>query len=136
VLTSPVSLPPRNAALYDMVAPAQPKTKGRPRQKCARMVSLSSLFTHATIQWEWIWVRPQGKETIVEVFQFNAIWYGAAGNDPLTVVLVRDPCGKYPDMAFFDTDRARRSPTGKQRAFLEAPTPPCANEKDPSLAQL
>jgi len=96
---------PRNAALYDLPAPDRSKTKGRPRQKGARLVSLSTLFTHPDIQWEWIWTRLYGKETIVEVFQFDAIWYGAAGNEPLTVVLVRDPCGKYPDTAFFDTDR-------------------------------
>lgn len=96
---------PRNAALYDLVKPEQPKTKGRPRQKGARMVSLSTLFRHPDIQWECIWTRLYGKETILEVFQFDAIWYGGAGNEPLTVVLVRDPCGKYPDTAFFDTDR-------------------------------
>lgn len=96
---------PRNAALYDLVDPERPKTKGRPRQKGARMVSLSTLFRHPDIQWEWIWTRLYGKETIVAVFQFDAIWYGAAGNEPLTVVLVRDPCGKCPDTAFFDTDR-------------------------------
>jgi hypothetical protein len=45
------------------------------------------------------------RHPIVEVFQFDAIRYGAAGNEPLTVVLVRDPCGKYPNTAFFDTDR-------------------------------
>ena len=31
-------------------------------------------------------------------------WYKAAGNEPLSIVLVRDPAGKYPDTAFFDTD--------------------------------
>ena len=96
---------PRNAALYDLVAPERSKTKGRPRQKGARMVSLPTLFRHPCIPWECIWTRLYGKETIVEVFQLDAIWYGAAGNEPLTVVLVRDPCGKYPNTAFFDTDR-------------------------------
>jgi hypothetical protein len=96
---------PRHAALYDLVEPERSKTKGRPRKKGARLVCLRTLFRHPGIEWEWIWTRLYGKETIVEVFQFDAIWYGAAGNEPLTVVLVRDPCGKYPDTAFFDTDR-------------------------------
>lgn len=96
---------PRNAALYDLPEPEQSKARGRPRQKGTRMVSLSTIFKHPDIQWEWTWTRLYGKETIVELFQFDAIWYGAAGNQPLTVVLVRDPCGKYPDTAFFDTDR-------------------------------
>lgn len=45
-----------------------------------------------------------GHETTVLVHRFNAAWYNAAGNEPLSIVLVRDPARKYPDMAFFDTD--------------------------------
>lgn len=36
--------------------------------------------------------------------QFQAIWYKAAANEPLSIVLVRDPAGEYPDTAYFDTD--------------------------------
>jgi hypothetical protein len=95
----------RDAALYDLVAPQQTKPKGRPRKKGLRIASLQTLFSHPAVQWECIWTRLYGQETIVEVFPFEAIWYGAAGNEPLCVVLVRDPAGKCPNMAFFDTDR-------------------------------
>ena len=137
---------PRNAARYDLVAPELTEDQGPPKAEGCTDGFSPTLFRHPGIPWEWIWTRLYGKETIVEVFQFDAIWYGAAGNDPLTVVLVRDPCGKYPETAFFDTvDKpltkrwlrdthtggARKSPTGKQRAFWEAPIP-SADENDPS----
>ncbi len=41
---------------------------------------------------------------MVSVHQFDAIWCNTAGNEPLSIVLVHDPCGTYPDVAFFDTD--------------------------------
>ena len=65
-----------------------------------------SIFTHGGSQWEWIWISLYGKETIVSVYRFEAIWYKAAGNEPLSIVMVRDPSGKYPDTVFFDTDTA------------------------------
>lgn len=52
----------------------------------------------------WNVVELYGHETIVLFYTFNAIWYEVAGNAPLSIVLVRDPAGKYPDTAFFDTD--------------------------------
>lgn len=45
-----------------------------------------------------------GKQTVVLAHQFNAIWYRVGGNDVLSIVLVRDPDGKYPDTVLFDTD--------------------------------
>lgn len=41
---------------------------------------------------------------IVSVYRFRAIWYKAAGNEPLSIVMVKDPGCKYPDTVFFDTD--------------------------------
>ena len=38
------------------------------------------------------------------VHQFTALWYHSAGQDPLSLVLCRDPNGKYADTVFFDTD--------------------------------
>jgi hypothetical protein len=95
-----------DAALY-AVAPQQPTGKrGRPRKKGGRVPCPRSIFTHGGSQWEWIWISLYGKETIVSVYRFEAIWYKAAGNEPLSIVMVRDPSGKYPDTVFFDTDTA------------------------------
>lgn len=93
-----------DAALY-APAPQEPSRKrGRPRKKGERLPSPRQLFHHRQTPWEWIWISLYGQETIVEVYRLEAIWYNAAGNEPLSVVLVRDPAGKYPAMAFFDTD--------------------------------
>jgi len=40
------------------------------------------------------------------VRRFEAIWYKVAGNEILSIVMVRDPAGRYPDTVFFDTDTA------------------------------
>lgn len=93
-----------DAALYAQ-APQEPSGKrGRPRKKGERLPSPQKLFHHRCIPWEWIWISVYSQETIVEAYRFQAIWYNAAGNEPLSVVLVRDPAGKYPAAAFFDTD--------------------------------
>lgn len=93
-----------DAALY-APAPHEPSGKrGRPRKKGERLPSPQQIFHHRHIPWEWIWIRLYGQETIVEAYRYEAIWYKAAGNELLSVVLVRDPAGKYPSTAFFDTD--------------------------------
>jgi hypothetical protein len=95
-----------DAALYG-VAPQNPTSKrGRPRKKGDRLPSPKSIFTYHGTQWEWIWISLYGQETIVSVHRFKAIWYKAAANEPLSIVMVRDPGGKYPDTVFFDTDTA------------------------------
>jgi hypothetical protein len=62
-----------------------------------------SLFIDLKAQREWIWISLYGQETIVSVHGFMAIWYKAAGNEPLSIVMVQDPVGNYPDTVFFDT---------------------------------
>lgn len=95
-----------DAALYALVAQASSTTRGRPRKKGERLSCPKSLFAHDATPWEWIWISLYGQETIVSVHRFEAIWYKAAGNEPLAIVMVRDPGGKYPDTVFFDTDTA------------------------------
>ncbi len=95
-----------DAALYDQVAQAPSTTRGRPRKKGERLPCPKSLFAHHATPWECIWISLYVQETIVSVHRFEAIWYKAAGNEPLAIVMVRDPGGKYPDTVFFDTDTA------------------------------
>jgi hypothetical protein len=94
-----------DAALY-AVAQKPTARRGRPRKKGDRLPCPKSIFTRNESQWEWIWIALYGQETIVSVCRFDAIWYKAAGNEPLSIVMVRDPGGKYPDTVFFDTDTA------------------------------
>lgn len=94
----------KDAALYAPAPQETVKKRGRPRKKGERLPTPASLFSYWGPQWEWIWIALYGQETIVSVHQFGAIWYKAAGNEPLAIVMVRDPAGKYPDTVFFDTD--------------------------------
>jgi hypothetical protein len=93
-----------DAALYALATQETGKRRGRPRKKGDRLPIPASLFSYWGPQWEWIWITLYGQETIVSVHHFQAIWYKAAGNEPLSIAMVRDPGGKYPDTVFFDTD--------------------------------
>ncbi|MFZ5535552.1 MAG: transposase, partial [Patescibacteria group bacterium] len=95
-----------DAALYAVAPQDPPGKRGRPRKKGDRLPCPRSTFAREKDGWEWIWITLYGQETIVEAYRFEAIWYKAAGNEPLSVVMVRDPGGKYPDTVFFDTDIA------------------------------
>lgn len=95
-----------DAALYAPVEPERKRGIGRPRKKGERLPTPRAIFNEPTRVWQWIWICLYGKETILAVHQFVAIWYKGAGNEPLSIVLVRDPTGEYPDVAYFDTDTA------------------------------
>jgi len=140
-----------DAALYALV-PLDPSTKrGRPRKKGDRLPCPGSIFTHQGTQWEWIWISLYGQETIVSVHRFKAIWYKAAGNEPLSVVMVQDPGGKYPNMVFFDTDTGASDKETIQRythrwsieitnretkSLLGSADPQCRSEKSVTRAPL
>jgi len=95
-----------DAALYAVAAQDSINKRGRPRKKGDRLPCPRTMFARKKDRWEWIWIALYGKETIVETNRFVAIWYKAARNEPLSIVMVRDPGGKYPDTVFFDTDMA------------------------------
>jgi hypothetical protein len=96
-----------DAALYARVEQYLPKARGRPRKKGQRLPTPRSLFDgYWGSEWEWIWISLYGQQTAVCVRRFEAIWYKAAGNELLSIVMVRDPARKYPDTVFFDTDTA------------------------------
>lgn len=93
-----------DAALYALVVQDPGNKRGRPRKKGERLPTPKYIFSHRRTPWEAIWITLYSQETIVSVHRFRAIWYKAAGNEPLSIVMVRDPAGKYPDTVFFDTD--------------------------------
>lgn len=104
-----------DAALYAVAPQAPTSRRGRPRKKGERLPCPKSLFASDAISWEWILITLYGKETIVSAHRFEAIWYKAAGNELLSIVMVRDPGGKYPDTVFFDTDTAASDTETVQR---------------------
>jgi hypothetical protein len=95
----------KDAVLY---APPEPHRvqagRGRPRKKGAKLSKPSVTFNHYDTAWDALFIELYGKETVVLVHQFNAIWYRVSGNEVLSIVLVRDPDEEYPDTVLFDTD--------------------------------
>lgn len=140
-----------DAALYAAAPQDSTGRRGRPRKKGERLPCPKSLFESHTFPWEWIWISLYGQETIVSVHRFEAIWYKAAGNELLSIVMVRDPGGKYPDTVFFDTDTAASDTETVQRfshrwsieitnretkSLLGSADPQCRSEKSVSRAPL
>lgn len=94
---------PRNAALY---APAPPRTgrRGRPRKKGHRLGTLADIA--ATAPWRTMSVHRNGATHIVAITAIDALWYGAFGDTPARVVLVREPDATTGyDIALLCTDR-------------------------------
>jgi hypothetical protein len=92
-----------DAALYDLVE-SESGRNGRPRKKGDRLPTLRSIFNSGDTKWVCNRIKMYGHEPTVLVYRFKAIWYKAAGNEPLSIVLAQDPAGKYPHTAFLDTD--------------------------------
>lgn len=95
-----------DAALYSVPEPYSKPMRGRPRKKGERLSTPKSMFNDLNLDWDWIDVCLYGKQVVVVVYRFKAVWYKAAGNEPLSIVLVWDPTGEYPDTVYFDTDTA------------------------------
>jgi len=65
-------------------------------------------------QWQALAVTIYGRTVTTQVRTVRALWYAALREQPLAIVLVRDPTGKRRDEAFFCTD-----PTAEARFILE-----------------
>ena len=92
------------AALFSLVDVRGIRGPGRPRKKGDRLPTPAAMFEDPNLKWTEIKVFCYGKEIRMLVHQFTALWYRSAGEDPISVVLCRDPDGKHPDTVLFDTD--------------------------------
>jgi len=95
----------KDAVLYAPVAPhnGSPR-RGRPRKKGIELPKPCDMFNYHSTDWEALFIELYGRETVILVRQFPAIWYRVGGNEVLSIVLVHDPDGDYPDIVLFDTD--------------------------------
>lgn len=91
---------PANAVLYAL-APAPTGKRGRPRRKGHRIGAPAQIAATAT--WCTVTVSRYGRADTVEIAEVPSIWYGAFGNTPGRVVLVREPGGDKV-LALFTTD--------------------------------
>ena len=94
----------RDSAMYALLVAPVIRRRGRPRKKGHRLPTPAAMFQDSNLRWSEIGAFCYGKKIRLMVHQFTALWYHSAGQDPLCVVLCRDPNGKYADTVFFDTD--------------------------------
>lgn len=94
------------AALYERPAPRLPKQGGRPRKKGARLPNPRAMIEDTiTYPAELLTIEfPKGaRELRVQVIR-DVLWYTGSKTDPVMVVLVRDPSGRWRDEALVATD--------------------------------
>jgi hypothetical protein len=108
-LTQPVTVVTRlrlDAALYDPAPERAPGTKGRPRLKGERQLTLAQRIADPGTEWVSVtlpWYA--GQERSVELASGTAVWYHAGMPVvPLRWVLIRDPQGELDTQALLSTD--------------------------------
>ena len=92
-----------DAALWTPPPARQPGQKGRPRRRGQRLPS-PSLWAVARRGWHHLTLTLYGRPVSTQVFTKAALWYVALRDQPVRIVIVRDPTGRRRDEAFFCTD--------------------------------
>ena len=103
-----------DAALWAPAPKRRPGQKGRPRRRGARLPTPQQVAARCR-HWQALPVTIYGRTVTTQVRPVRALWYAALRDQPVQIVLVRDPTGKRRDEAFFCTD-----PAATARFILEA----------------
>lgn len=94
-----------DAALWSPPPPRQPGQRGRPRKRGERLPNPKALAASRR-HWHRLRLTLYGQTVYPEVFRCTALWYAALPDQPLRIVVVRDPSGRRQVDAFFCTDRS------------------------------
>ena len=92
-----------DAALWTPPAARRPGQKGRPRRRGQRLPNPAAWAT-ARRSWHRLKLTLYGRSVTTQVFTKTALWYVAMRDQPVRIVVVRDPSGRRHDEAFFSTD--------------------------------
>lgn len=92
-----------DAALWTSPAPRRPGQKGRSRRRGLRLPAPQEL-AKTRRHWHQLPVHLYGRSVTTHVFTLTALWYVALRDQPVRIVVVRDPAGRRRDEAFFCTD--------------------------------
>jgi hypothetical protein len=92
-----------DAALWTVPAKRRPGQRGRSRRRGVRLPTPAALAA-ACRRWQTVSVLLYGRTITTQVFVVRALWYVALRDQPLRIVIVRDPSGRRADEAFFCTD--------------------------------
>jgi hypothetical protein len=110
-LPQPVNVVTRlrlDAALYDPAPVRTPGTRGAPRKKGARQVTLAKRLVAPETIWQEVTVAWYGgSRRVLELATGTAVWYHAGKPTvPLRWVLIRDPLGEFEAQALLCTELA------------------------------
>lgn len=92
-----------DAALWARPGRRRPGQKGRPRRRGQRLPTLTAMAATRR-RWDPLPLTLYGRRVTPLVFGVAALWYGALRDQPVRIVVVRDPSGRRRDEAFFCTD--------------------------------
>lgn len=92
-----------DAALYGP-APERGRGRGRPRKVGKRLHSPKEIVASPATNWKSICLRIYGRDVVVSIVSFTALWYSVAGPRLVRVVVTRDPKGTIDPRAYFTTD--------------------------------
>jgi hypothetical protein len=93
-----------DAALYALPPARDPKHRGRPRLRGARLASPGARADAKKTPWRRVEVTVYGKTVRVRVLVIDALWYVAAGSELMRLVVVRDYPGHDKDDVFVSTN--------------------------------
>lgn len=92
-----------DAALWARPGRRHPGQRGRPRRRGHRLPTLKAMAATRR-RWEPLPLTLYGRQVTPLVFGVTALWYGALRDQPVRIIVVRDPSGRRRDEAFFCTD--------------------------------
>jgi hypothetical protein len=92
-----------DAALWSPPPPRRTGQIGRPRRRGVRLPTPAALAASCR-RWRTLSLTIYGRSVTAQVFVCRALWYVALREQPVRIVIVRDPTGKRKDEAFFCTD--------------------------------
>src|SRR3954451_7919894 len=92
-----------DAALWTRPGRRRPGQRGRPRRKGHRLPTPNAMAATRR-RWDPLPVTLYGRHVTPLVFGCAALWYGALRDQPVRIVIGRDPSGRGRDEAFFCTD--------------------------------
>ena len=92
-----------DAALWTVPAKRRPGQRGRSRRRGVRLPTPTALAATCR-RWHLVPVTLSGRAIMAEVCVCRALWYVALRQQPVRIVIVRDPSGRRQGEAFVCTD--------------------------------
>jgi hypothetical protein len=92
-----------DAALWARPGRRRPGQKGRPRRRGHRLPTPKAMAATRR-RWDSLPLTLYGRQVTPLVVGLTALWYGALRDQPVRIMVVRDPTGRRRDEAFFCTD--------------------------------